>query len=214
LKTRVRLTNEMTDSNHYHLVTTWRVQGLPDEIYQVLDDPADLPRWWPAVYLSVRQVEPGDARGVGKVLDLHTQGWLPYTLRWQMRVVEKQPPERIVLEAQGDLSGRGVWTITRDNPWVDVTFDWQVEANKPGLRRWSWLLRPLFAANLRWAMARGEESLERELAFRQAKPETAAAIPPPPRPSNVTLFPLVVVLLGAVLAVLALLYYLVSRLLG
>jgi hypothetical protein len=44
-------------------------------------------------------------------------------------------------------------------------------------------LRPIFAANHRWAMARGEESLRLELARRHAKSdEERARIPVPPQP--------------------------------
>ena len=30
-----------------------------------------------------REVKPGDESGVGRIVDLHTKGKLPYTLRWQ-----------------------------------------------------------------------------------------------------------------------------------
>ncbi|HEY1905085.1 MAG TPA: hypothetical protein VGG91_03530 [Myxococcaceae bacterium] len=47
----------------------------------------------------------------------------------------------------------------------------------------SWLLRPVFAANHRWAMARGEESLALELRRRRARTDAErAAIPAPPGP--------------------------------
>jgi hypothetical protein len=43
-----------------------------------------------------------------------------------------------------------------------------VRADKPLLRYGSWFVKPIFAANHRWAMARGEESLKRELERRHA----------------------------------------------
>jgi len=190
----------------YHFVTHWRVQASPKVVYQILDNTADLPRWWPAVYISVAPTEPGDRGGIGAVFDLHTRGWLPYTLRWKLRIVEKQPPRRIALEASGDLVGHGVWTLSADGPWVNVTFDWQVQANKPLLRRWSWLLWPLFAANHHWAMGRGQESLVRELAFRQAPPKKWESFPPPPQPSNISVAGLLVIMAGAALIFLAALY--------
>ncbi len=53
-----------------------------------------------------------------------------------------------------------------------------------GLRgRLSFLLRPVFEANHRWAMAQGETSLKLELARRRAdSPAAAAAIAAPPGP--------------------------------
>jgi hypothetical protein len=47
---------------------------------------------------------------------------------------------------------------------VNITFDWKLVAEKPLLRYLSFLFKPIFSANHRWAMARGEESLKRELA--------------------------------------------------
>ncbi|MEO8745789.1 MAG: hypothetical protein ABI334_01555 [Candidatus Dormiibacterota bacterium] len=42
------------------------------------------------------------------------------------------------------------------------------------------IFRPIFAANHRWAMARGEESLDLELRRRRARTEAERdAIPPP-----------------------------------
>jgi len=39
---------------------------------------------------------------------------------------------------------------------VAINYDWQVEVEAPVLRRLAPLLRPAYAANHRWAMARGD----------------------------------------------------------
>jgi len=168
-------------SNEYHFLTSWRVPGTCDEVSSILGEALDLPRWWPAVYLHVSELEPGDETGVGKVVALYTRGWLPYRLRWQFRVTEVARPHALALEAWGDFNGAGRWTFTQDGAFVDVTYDWRIRAEKPLLRRLSWLLKPAFAANHRWAMARGEESLLLELR-RRHEPDAAlrALIPPPP----------------------------------
>ena len=41
-----------------------------------------------------------------------------------------------------------------DGPEVEIVYDWRVRAAKPLLQQLSWLLKPVFAANHRWAMAR------------------------------------------------------------
>ncbi len=172
-------------SNDYHFITHWQVEGTVAEVSGIIGDAEDLPRWWPSVYLAVQALEPGDAQGVGKVVSLYTKGWLPYTLRWQFRVTESLS-DRSALEAFGDFVGRGIWTFVQNGPIVEVTYDWKIRAAKPLLRRFSWLLKPIFAANHRWAMARGEESLRLELARRHAAtPEERRRIPAPPDPSTV-----------------------------
>lgn len=152
--------------NEYHFITRWRMEGRVEEVYRLLSNAPDFVRWWPKVYLDVKELEPGDQNGIGKVMSLHTKGWLPYTLRWQYRVTEVNFPDGFAFEANGDFVGRGIWKFKQDGNYVNMTFDWQIRADKPLLRYLSFLLKPLFSANHRWAMAQGERSLRAELARR------------------------------------------------
>jgi hypothetical protein len=170
----------------------WHVPATRDEVVAVLGDPLGLARWWPSVYLDVRVLEPGDEQGVGRVVGLYTKGWLPYTLRWRFRVTEFTPPNGFAIAAEGDFVGSGVWTFTDEappdapgGPMTRVQYDWRIRAEKGVLRTFSFVMKPLFAANHHWAMARGEESLRLELARRHAKgdPAILAAIPDPPGPT-------------------------------
>jgi hypothetical protein len=172
-------------ANDYHFVTHWRVQSTVQEITEILTNGPDLMRWWPSVYLEVRQLEKGDENGVGSVVDLYTKGWLPYRLRWQFRVTEAHHPNGFSLEAWGDFVGTGVWTFTQDGDWVNITYEWTVRADKPLLRDYSWAMKPIFAMNHRWAMEMGARSLELELQRRRAKtPTEAALVPAPPPPTS------------------------------
>jgi len=153
-------------ANDYHFVTLWRVQSTVEEVSDVLGNAVDLTRWWPSVYLAVKELEPGGKDGVGRVVELHTKGWLPYTLHWYFRVTESRRPYGFSLQAWGDFEGRGVWTFAQNGKMVEITYDWRIRAEKPLLRYLSFLLKPIFSANHRWAMARGEESLRAELARR------------------------------------------------
>jgi len=165
----------------YEFLTVWRVPGTIAEVRAVLSDAEALPRWWPAVYLGIRPLSEGAPDGVGREVDLHTKGWLPYTLRWGFLITEPVTDEGFALEARGDLIGTGRWTFTQEGPEVVITYDWRVRAAKPLLQRLSWLLKPAFAANHVWAMKRGEQSLKLELRRRRAPTEAArAAVPPPP----------------------------------
>jgi len=169
----------------YAFLTRWRLRATAQEVWEVLSDALALPRWWRAVYLEVKELDPGDAdTHVGRVLDLYTKGWLPYTLRWRFTVTESDSPDGFKLVAEGDFVGTGTWTLREDGEFVDVTYDWRIAATKPLLRIGTPVLRPLFAANHRWAMARGEESLELELRRRRARTEAERAeIPAPPGPT-------------------------------
>ena len=65
--------------------------------------------------------------------------------------------------AWGDLEGTGIWSFEADGDWTCVTYVWIVQVRKPLVRILSFLFKPIFSANHRWAMARGQESLVREL---------------------------------------------------
>ena len=171
-------------STDYAFQTVWRVAGTPKEVMDVLGDAGTLPRWWPSVYLNVEPVAASTPDGSGKAFSLHTKGWLPYTLTWQLSLTEPVTEQGFAIAAQGDLNGTGRWTFEQDGPETVVSYDWRVSAGKPLLRRLGWLLKPAFSANHRWAMARGQEALALELRRRRhgADPST---IPAPAGPTFV-----------------------------
>jgi hypothetical protein len=172
-------------SHAYHFITHWRVRAAPAEVIAVISDAESLPRWWPSVYLAVQQIVAGDAQGVGKRVALYTKGWLPYTLRWHF-VVSEVAPDGFTLVAEGDFVGRGIWRFAQEEAggevWTTLTYDWMIEAQKPLLRRLSFLLKPLFAMNHEWAMRQGERSLVLELRRRQG--DATIPAPPPATPSH------------------------------
>lgn len=197
-------------TNDYHFITHWRVQGTVQEVADIIGDAGDLARWWPSVYLDVKVLEKGDEKGLGKVVDLYTKGWLPYTLRWQFRVTEVRN-DGFTLVAQGDFEGRGIWTFQQSGPWVDIIYDWKISAEKPLLRYFSFLIKPIFSANHRWAMARGEESLKLELERRHAKTAHALAhVPAPPAPTTTSTAPLLLGTIAAITAIGGLGYLLIK----
>lgn len=157
-------------STTFHLSTAWRVRGTVDDVYTLLSRPEDFVHWWAPVYLNVQELSAGDADGVGRTLALRTRGKLPYTLNWQARALERERPHRMVIEAQGDLEGRGEWFLSQDGDWVDARYDWTVRITRPWMQLLSPLLKPVYEANHRWAMRRGEEGLQRELARHAARP--------------------------------------------
>lgn len=178
------MTGSNQAANEYRFVTTWLLDATPEEVADVLADAPALTRWWPAVYLSVERIEAGDELGVGSLVRLRTKGFLPYTLRWNFRVTEVVPGHGFSLKAAGDFVGTGVWTFERVGQETVVTYDWRIRAEKRLLRRLSLVMKPLFAANHRWAMARGEESLRLELARRRTTTlDARMRIPAPPGPT-------------------------------
>ena len=174
-------------ANDYEFITHWRVDGTVEEVYDTISDAEGLPRWWPSVYLGAVIVDAGDRDGIGKVVDLHTKGFLPYTLTWSMTITEADRRRgHISLDAHGDFEGCGIWTLVQVGDHVDITYDWRIRADKPLLKNLSFAMKPFFAANHRWAMAKGLESLKLELLRRRATSSAELeAIPEPPPATQV-----------------------------
>jgi hypothetical protein len=170
--------------NYYQFLTRWRMEASVEEVFQVLDAVPDYVRWWPAVWLRVELLDPGDANGIGSRGLFTSKGWLPYILRWEGTTLEKTFPQRRVFRASGEFEGYGIWTFRQNGSFVDAEYRWEVVADKPLLRYLSFLFRPLFAFNHNWSMTRGLESIRLELMRRGAKsPEELARIPAPPPPT-------------------------------
>ena len=200
-------------TNDYHFISVWRVKSTIEEVSEIIGDARGLARWWPSVYLDVNVLEEGDEHGVGKVVSLYTKGWLPYTLRWEFRVTEARP-DGFSLVAWGDFDGRGIWTFEQDGEWVNIKYDWKIKAEKPLLRYFSLIMKPLFSANHRWAMAKGEESLKLEQArHHTTNQEELALIPEPPGSTPTSPLPLILVS-TAIFASLVGLSYMVVKLLS
>jgi len=173
-------------NNEYQFNTYWLLKASAEEVYQILDKPGQLTRWWPSVYLDLKIVEEGRPDGIGKVVEVYTKGLLPYTIRWSFRSSEKKFPHRLALEAFGDLEGKGVWNIKqkKGSAICEVHYDWRIKAEKPLLKKLSFLLKPLFKYNHDWAMYKGEQSIKLELLRQRTKSdEERSKIKKPPGPS-------------------------------
>jgi uncharacterized protein YndB with AHSA1/START domain len=151
-------------SNDYRFVTRWTVRGKRADVYRILSDPTGYVRWWPDVYLEVRPEHGAGPDGLGASGFLLTKGWLPYRLRWRYETVAADPPAGFSIKASGDFEGGGVWEFTQRGDEVDILFTWTIRAEKPLLRYLSFVFKPFFSANHRWAMERGLVRLREELA--------------------------------------------------
>jgi hypothetical protein len=154
----------------FHLTSRWTVEASRDEVATILRDPARFPDWWGEVYLGIRILDAGGPDGVGARVAVHSRGWLPYHLNWTATVTAADLPHGWTLSAQGDLTGVGVWRLAQCGPAVVADYDWRVTADRPLFRALAPVFRPVMAWNHRWAMARGEAGLRREVERRRLSP--------------------------------------------
>jgi hypothetical protein len=148
--------------SRYTFRSTWYVGAAPEDVYAVLERLPDYPLWWP----QVKSATPlGD-----DAYELVCRASLPYELRFTTKQSVRDPVDR-VLEANmaGDLEGFSRWTITADASGTSATFDEEVVAAKPVLRRLELVARPAFKVNHTRMMRDGERGLRTYLAGYRAR---------------------------------------------
>ena len=141
----------------YRFVDEWDVAAPPEAVFEAIADARSYPRWWRRVYIDVEA--DGPAR-VGASARQHFKGRLPYHLRTRSVIAEVDAPRRVVADVDGDLRGRGTWTLTPARQGTHVCFEWQVHADRRLLRVLTPVLRPIFRWNHNWAIGRAMEGLE------------------------------------------------------
>jgi polyketide cyclase/dehydrase/lipid transport protein len=143
-------------ASDYHFVTHWKVRGPIRTVYDILKDGENYDRWWRPAYVRT------DVVGTKKVRAL-VRAKLPYTLDFMTELVREDPPRELEIKSTGELAGRGIWKLVQNDGSVDVTFFWDVSAEKPLVKLLSPILKPLFRWNHDWVMKTGEPQLQAEV---------------------------------------------------
>lgn len=149
--------------SEYRLTTHWAFPTAVATVWEELMHPERWPEWWRGVR-AVELLEKGDASGVGAYRRMTWRSALPYELTFNMRTIRIEPQRRIEGVADGELAGRGIWTLTPGPPGTDVRYDWEVEATRPWMRALAPLAKPLFAWNHGVVMEWGRAGLAKRLA--------------------------------------------------
>ena len=128
-------------AREYVFIDAWDVDAPQEEVFLALADARTYPRWWKPTY---RAVEADGPPVVGCRSHHKFKAKLPYTLSTTSTIVRLDPPHEVEAQVDGDLRGRGVWTLTPRGDRIHVRFDWRVFADRPLLRILTPLLRPVF----------------------------------------------------------------------
>ena len=159
-------------ASEYVFLDEWDVDAPVEEVFNALADASTYPEWWKPVYIEVETDGPPE---VGRRSEQHFKGRLPYTLRTTSEIVRCEPPRELEVSVVGDLTGRGVWTLTPSpDGRVHIHFDWRVIADRPLLRYLTPVLRPVFRWNHNWSVKRAIEGLEPYARSRGAAGPTGA----------------------------------------
>jgi hypothetical protein len=146
----------------FSLRTHWLIPAPIDVVWNTLFEVREWPTWWRHVE-DVRQLDPGNADGIGARHRFIWRTRLPYRIRFDMRVTRLSRPTLIEGEASGDLDGVGCWTLRPLAQSTLVNYLWQVRASKPWMRRIAPLLYPMFVWNHNGVMQSGKKGLTQRL---------------------------------------------------
>ncbi len=131
-------------------------------MHDALADIAAWPEWWRGV-TRAEPIGPESTGGVGSRYRFVFRSRLPYSLRFEMTVVEHEPSRSIVGRATGELEGTGRWTLSPQGNSTLVRYDWDVRTTRWWMNLIGPLARPIFEANHDQIMEWGQTGLGRRL---------------------------------------------------
>lgn len=147
----------------YHFITQWQFNAPLERVFQEIYQSEAWPSWWKGVR-SVVDIKTGNPDGIGDVKRYTWRSILPYTLTFDMTLVEKIPLSRLAGNASGELEGRGIWQFNEENGVTYVRYEWSVRTTKAWMKFLTPIARPFFAWNHDVVMDWGRKGLERRLA--------------------------------------------------
>jgi carbon monoxide dehydrogenase subunit G len=160
----------------YHYVSTWQLQAPIEQVWVALNDLEHLPVWYRGVQ-EARELVPGDTQGVGRRVRYVIKGRLPLRLAFEATTTRSVPPKDQVLQAEGELTGTGRWSLDQQGEVTTVRYTWDVRTTRPWMNLLAPLARPIFTWNSRGVMLGAGEGLARFLGARLVNAEFTA----PPR---------------------------------
>jgi len=155
-------------SNQYYFAEHWTIPGAtPHEVWSVMIDATTLPLWWRGVYLSSQPLGEYTGPKIGARFKVHARGFLPYSLRFVIECTDMHDDRSVEARVTGDFDGIWKAEVTPTDDGARVDTDWRVTVQKPFIRWFSPLLKPVFAWNHRWTTPRGESGLRAFIAARR-----------------------------------------------
>ncbi len=142
--------------SNYTFRSEWRLAAQPDDVFGILCDVENYPRWWPQIR-DARRID--DASGT-----LTCRSLLPYDVVFVMhREVEDRAAGVLKASLSGDLVGTSQWTVQPEGDGTLAVFDEDVSVGKGMIRAAGFLVRPVLRLNHDHMMRSGEKGLRAQL---------------------------------------------------
>lgn len=146
----------------YRFATQWDIDAPTTRVWAEIERPENWAEWWPGL-VGVREVEAGDALGIGAVKEFEFKSFLPYTLSFRGRITEVVPPRLFRIAAVGELEGSGTYELRDTGAGTKATLTWEVRTTKTWMNFLAPVAAPLFRWNHDQLMEKGGQGLGRKL---------------------------------------------------
>jgi hypothetical protein len=117
--------------NDYSFITHWEIAAPLHDVWNSIYESADWPLWWKGVK-QVTIIKENDSNGINGVRAYTWKSVLPYSLSFEMKLVEKIDEKLLRGVAFGELEGEGTWHFARENGITKVQYNWNVK-NEQGM---------------------------------------------------------------------------------
>jgi uncharacterized protein YndB with AHSA1/START domain len=150
-------------ATHFVLISRFHIAAEPPLVWRALTQVSVWPQWWPGVAAVQRPLGEQQEGAVGAVAAIDWKSPLGYRFCVTATTLHVDRPRSIEARVEGDLHGHGLWVLEPRAGGVDVVYRWDLELRRPWMRRWAWLLRPLFAWSHFRVVRQGVAGLARHL---------------------------------------------------
>jgi uncharacterized protein YndB with AHSA1/START domain len=130
----------------YRFLTIWVFDTPIERVWDVITDNQNLPTWWNAVK-QVKQLESGDADGVGSVWQMTWGTPLSYSISFISTITRVEAPKLLELNAIGEVEGSGRWELESTTEGTLVRYYWTVNTTKAWMNLMAIFLKPLMEWN-------------------------------------------------------------------
>ncbi len=163
----------------YHFTTEIRIDAVPEQVWDGLEDPTTWPRWWRWLRRAVL-LDPGRGDGVGRRYRFELRTALPYSLTFESETVRVTPGSLWETRATGELAGTGLWEVTEAGGHSMIRYTWIVATTKRWMNVLAPVARPAFTWNHHVVMRDFARGLARHLDARLVSVESHAIKPGSP----------------------------------
>jgi len=142
----------------YHLLTIWRIEAPVEQVYEAIENSLRWPKWWPGVR-DVQQRACGAPNGLGNIRRYVWQSKWLYRVMFDVCATRIQKLVAIEGTVEGDLSGVGRWSFSKEGSVCVVHYDWHVNSMRWWMNFTAPFLHSMFIRNHIRIMEQGGEAL-------------------------------------------------------